>query len=164
MPVPAHMWLSGNNQGPIAGGDGVSDIQGREDSVLVQAVDHDVHIPRDPQTGLPVGKRVHGPLKVTKSYDKASPKCYQALCSGEQFNDVTIKYYRINPQGMEEHYFTIALRDAILVDIRNWVPNALDPNLSQFKHMEDYSFTYRNIRWVWEVDGIESEDDWTRPR
>jgi type VI protein secretion system component Hcp len=30
--------------------------------------------------------------------------------------------------------------------------------------MEDVSFTYRRIAWTWEIDGIESEDDWQRPR
>ena len=164
MPMPAHLWVTGVTQGPIAGGDGVSDIQGREDSILIQAVDHDIAIPRDPQTGLPTGKRVHHPLKVTKFYDKSSPKIYQALCSGEQMSDVTLKFYRISPQGMEEHYFTIKLMDAIIVDVRNWVPECLDPALEHFKHMEDVSFTYRRITWTWMIDGIEAEDDWQRPR
>jgi len=164
MPMPAHLWLTGMKQGLMAGGDGVSDIVGRENSILVQAVDHDIEIPRDPQTGLPTGKRIHHPLKITKSYDKSSPKIYQALCSGERMSDVTFKFFRISPQGMEEHYFTIKLKDAIIVDVRNWVPVCLDPAHEFYRHMEDVSFTYRNISWTWVVDGIEAEDDWTRPK
>ena len=164
MPMPFHMWLTGMNQGPIEGGDGVSDIQGREGSVLCQALDHSIAIPRDPQTGLPTGKRVHHPLKITKTYDRASPKLYQALCSGERMSEVIFKFFRINPQGMEEHYYTIMLRDAILVDMRNWVPECLDPNLEHFRHMEDCSFTYKNIIWRWEEGGIETEDNWAIPR
>ena len=44
--------------------------------------------------------------QVTKSYDKASPLLYQALCSGEQMTDVTIKYFRINPQGIQGVFTT----------------------------------------------------------
>lgn len=163
MPMPFHMWCTGMNQGPIEGGDGVSDIQGREGSVLCQALDHNVAIPRDPQTGLPTGKRVHHPLKITKVYDQSSPKLYQALCTGERFSDVTFKFFRISPQGNEEHYFTITLRDAIIVDIRNWIPECLDPNLEHFRHMEDVSYTYKNIIWRWEENGVEAEDNWATP-
>ena len=59
-------------------------MQGREDTILVQAVDHSIAIPRDTQTGLPTGKRVHHPMKITKMYDKSSPKLYQALVTGER--------------------------------------------------------------------------------
>jgi type VI secretion system secreted protein Hcp len=165
MPFPFHVWVEGETQGKIAGGDGgISDIQGREDSILGQALDHSVHIPRDPQTGLPTGKRVHQPLKFTKYYDKASPLLYQALCSGEQLSNVEFKFFRISPKGMEEHYFTIKLTNAIVVDIRSWVPQCLDPAMGYLKHMEDVSFTYRRIWWTWVLDGIESEDNWQTPK
>lgn len=165
MPFPFHLWLTGKTQGAINGGDGgVSDIQGRENSILCQALDHNVDIPRDPQTGLPTGKRIHQPFKITKYFDTASPKLYQALCSGEQMTDVTTKFFRISPKGIEEHYFTIKLIDAIIVDIHAWVPECLDPGLGYLKHMEDISFTYRSIHWTWELTGIESEDSWVTPR
>jgi len=61
-----------------------------------------------------------------KFYDKSSPLLYQALCTGEHFKDVTLKWYRIASTGQEEHYFTTLLEDAILVAIRPFMPNALD--------------------------------------
>jgi type VI secretion system secreted protein Hcp len=76
MPMPCHLTLEGENQGAI---EGSCDMEGREATILVYAFDHDVHIPRDPQSGLPSGKRIHGPISVTKEFDKASPKLYQAL-------------------------------------------------------------------------------------
>ena len=160
MPMPAHMELTGENQGKI---DGSCDMQGREDTILIQAMNHNVRIPRDPQTGLAIGKRIHEALTVTKVYDKSSPKLYQALCTGEHFSEVVIKWYRIDPTGKEEHYFTHALEDAILVDIKPWTPNCLDPNTESFSHMEDLSFTYRKIKWTFEDGGIEAEDDWKVP-
>jgi type VI secretion system secreted protein Hcp len=80
MPMPAHMTLDGENQGTI---EGSCEMQGREGTILVQAFNHEIYIPRDPQSGLSTGKRVHGALSVVKIFDKASPKMYQALCTGE---------------------------------------------------------------------------------
>ena len=160
MPMPLHMEVEGKNQGPI---EGSCEMQGREGTILLQALKHTVDMPRSPQTGLPTGKRQHGPLTVTKEVDKSTPKLYQALCAGEQLT-VTIKWYRIDPTGTEEHYFTTKLEDAIITEITAWMPNALDQSKASFKHMEDVSFTYRKIIWTWEPDGIESEDDWMVPR
>jgi type VI secretion system secreted protein Hcp len=162
MPMPFHMTLTGNTQGAIA--QGCCTMQGREDTILCQALDHEVYIPRDTQTGLPTGKRVHNPLTLTKVFDKATPKLFQALTTGERMSDVTMKYYRINPSGNEEHYFTIKLEDAILVSIKPWVPNALDQAREKFTHMEDISFTYTKIIWTWEVDGVEAQDSWQVPK
>jgi len=161
MPMPAHMELTGNNQGKI---DGSCTQQGRENTIIIQAMNHNVRIPRDPQTGLPTGKRSHEALTITKTYDKSSPKLYQALCTGERFSEVVIKWYRIDPTGAEEHYFTHRLEDAIIVDIRPWMPNCLDPATESFSHMEEVSYTYSKIRWTWEPDGIEADDDWEVPK
>lgn len=161
MPMPAHMTLMGENQGKI---DGSCEMQGREDTILIEAFDHEVRIPRDPQTGLSTGKRIHNALSVVKVFDKASPKLYQALCTGEHMKDVTLKWYRIDATGQEEHYFTHVLEDAIIVSIKPWMPNCLDPQTESYTHMEEVMFTYKKIRWTWEIDGIESEDSWVVPK
>jgi type VI secretion system secreted protein Hcp len=161
MPMPAHMTLVGVNQGEIKGS---CMQQGREDTILIEGFEHVVRIPKDPHTGLPTGKRVHEPFTVIKIFDKSSPKLYQALCTGEHLEQVVIKWYRIDPTGAEEHYFTHTLEKAIIVDIKAWMPNCLDPVKESYTHMENVSFTYEKIRFTWEVDGIESEDSWQIPR
>jgi type VI secretion system secreted protein Hcp len=162
MPTPFHMSLNGEKQGLISQGCG--DMKGREDTILCQALNHEVSIPRDPQTGLPTGKRKHSALTVTKVYDKSSPKLYQALCTGEQMRDVTLKFYRIDPAGTEQHYFTVKLDTAIVVSMRPWIANCLDPAKESFTHMEDVSFTYRKVIWTWVPDGVEFQDDWKEPK
>lgn len=161
MPMPAHMTLEGEAQGTI---EGSCEMSGREGTILVEAFEHTVRIPRDPQSGLSTGKRVHEAMKVVKVYDKSSPKLYQALCQGEHMKNVTIKWYRIDPSGQEQHYFTHTLEDAIIVSIHPWMPNCLDATTESFTHMEDVMFTYKKIRWTWEIDGIESEDSWLAPK
>ncbi len=160
MPMPFHMTVEGQNQGTI---EGSCDQQGREGTVLCQALEHEIKIPRDPQSGLPVGKRVHNPLTITATMEKSTPALAQALTSGERLT-VELKFYRIDPTGVEEHYYTIKLEEAITVAMRSWIPNCLDPVKESFSHMVDLSFTYTKIIWTWVVDGIETEDSWLVPR
>ncbi|MBI3871719.1 MAG: Hcp family type VI secretion system effector [candidate division Zixibacteria bacterium] len=157
MPMPFYQTLEGYDQGKI---EGSCDQSGREGTILCQALVHDVSIPRDPQTGQPSGQRVHSALTITKVFDKASPKLYQALTRGERMKTVEMKWYRIDNTGTEQHYFTIKLEDAIIVSMHPSIPNCLDPRFASYGHMEDVGFTYRKIIWTWEPDGIESEDDW----
>jgi len=155
------MTLTGENQGDILGS---CTMAGREDSILIEGFKHEIVIPRDPQTGLPTGKRRHEPMTVTKFFDKSSPLLYQALCTGEQMKDVTLKWYRIAATGKEEHYFTTVLEDAIIVSIRPFMPNALDKETEQYGHMEEVSFTYRRINWTFEEGGLSATDDWNVPK
>ncbi len=161
MALPAYLTLTGEKQGAIKGS---CTQKGRENTILVQAVEHDVSIPRDPQTGLATGKRVHHPLTIVKAIDKSSPLLYMALTTGEHLKSVELKWYQINEKGQEENYFITALEDAIIVSMKSWKKNTLDPAFSHLGDMEDVSFTYRKIMWRWVKDGIESEDDWSTPR
>ena len=133
MPMPAHVVIEGEKQGNI---EGTCDMKGREGTILVFAMNQDIHIPRDPQSGLPSGKRIHGPLSLVKEFDKASPKLYQALCTGEHLT-VTIKWYRMDPAGQEEHYFTHTLEHAIVVAIKPYMPIAFVAENEPYRHMEE---------------------------
>ncbi|MDX1300698.1 Hcp family type VI secretion system effector, partial [Photobacterium sp.] len=105
MPTPAYMRIEGEKQGLITAGtfteDSVGNIfqEGHEDEVLVEAFEHQVVLPRDPQSGQPTGQRVHKPVKITKVFDKCSPLIYNALTSGERLPKVEIKWYRTSATG-----------------------------------------------------------------
>ncbi len=162
MPMPAHMEITGNKQGAILGS---CEMEGREETMLVYDMDHTIHIPRDPQSGLPSGKRIHGPLKVVKEFDKASPKIHQALVSGEKLESVIINWYRINPMGEEENYYRHTLETAIIVSARKYMPMAFISKNEPYRHMEEVLFTYDKIKWEWIVGGsVESEDSWKVPK
>jgi type VI secretion system secreted protein Hcp len=161
MAMPAHLTLEGEKQGKI---EGSCDMQGRVGTILVYGMNHSVTIPRSPTDGLATGKRVHGPLSIVKEYDKSSPKLYQALCTGEHLKEVTIKWYRITKQGTEEHYFTHALEDAIVVSVAPFMPTTLLSENDPYRHMEQVAFTYKKIKWTWEPNGIEAEDSWAVPK
>jgi type VI secretion system secreted protein Hcp len=170
MPTPAYMSIEGTNQGLITAGafteDSVGNIyvEGHEDEFIVQAFNHEVIIPRDPQSGQPTGQRVHQPLTVTKVFDKSSPLLYQALTSGERLTNAEIKWYRTSSLGTQENYFTMRLQDAVIVGIRSYMPNCQDPSMSSFTHLEEISFTYRMIEWEHNVAGTAGSDDWRAPK
>jgi type VI secretion system secreted protein Hcp len=165
MANPIYIWFNGVTQGPIEGFGswaGEDDQTGREGSSLVQSLTHQVTIPRDPQSGMASGRRVHHPLQITKRIDKASPKLYRALVTGERLSEVIIKWYRITQSGGggQEHYFTTKLEEAVITDIKVWFPLTMDPTKRDCSHLEDVSMTYRKIVWTWVDGGIECEDDW----
>lgn len=156
MPMPGNLTLVGKEQGPI---EGSCDIEGREETILVQSFKHVVDLPSNEQ-GLPSGRRVHRPLMITKEVDKSTPKLYQALCTGEPMSEATLRWYRMDGTGEEQQYFTVMLQNAMLVKIESWVPDVLDKQNAQYGNMENLWFTYEVIRWTWEEDGIEYEEHW----
>ena len=100
MPTPAYMSITGERQGLITASNftepSVGNIyqEGHENETLIQAFEHKILLPRDPQSGQPTGQRVHTPMKVTKVMDKCSPLLYRALTSGERLPKVEMKFYR----------------------------------------------------------------------
>jgi len=170
MPTPAYMSIEGENQGNITEGANSMDSMGNryqeehENEITVQAFNHQILIPRDPQSGQPSGQRVHEALVITKIFDKSSPKLFAALTSGERLPKVVLKWYRTSMTGQQEHYFTHELEDAMIVDIKTYMPNAQDPSMAHFTHMEDVALTYRKIVWTHEVAGVSGADDWRAPK
>ncbi len=119
MALTGYLKVVGKNQGEI---NGDCKQSGRENLIVVYGVEHNIEIPRDPHTGLPTGQRIHKPLIITKHVDQASPKLNQACTSGEQLSEVTLQFYRINEKGQEEHYYTIKLENAIIVNMKCYKP------------------------------------------
>lgn len=158
--LPSNMWIEGANQGAI---EGSSQTNGREGSIDVYAFGHSLTIPTD-TSGSPTGQRVHKPFKILKTFDKSSPKLYQALITGERLNTVEIRFYRIDSTGREENYFTILLENAIITNISPSMPTTLLQANETYRHMETVSFNYQKITWKWLPDGIETQDSWVMPR
>ena len=70
MALAAYLTIVAERQGPIHGS---VTQRGRENKILVIAVQHEIVAPRDPQSGIPTGKRMHKPFNVTKELDRSSP-------------------------------------------------------------------------------------------
>lgn len=160
MPMLTHLRLTVDGT-EIVGG---CEMTEREGTMLIYQLDHKIHIPRDPQTGLATGKRIHSPLKIVKEIDQASPLIYQALVQGKKV-EAELLFYRVSPagDGTEEHYFTIKIENGIVVEVKPYYPMAFLKENEPYRHMEEVSFTYSKITWTHHAEGTESEDDWLAP-
>ncbi len=165
MPVPAYMTIEGDRQGSITTGAGNGDSiggksrEGHEDEIMVQGYEHQIIQPTDVQSGAPTGKRMHKEVRILKQFDGSSPLLLNALTTGEQLKG-TIKWFRISPQGDEQHYYTVEIDGAVCTSIEPHMPNCLDENNKFQEHMEWVSFRYRKIHWRHDIMGKEGEDDW----
>jgi len=168
MPTPAYMSIEGKTQGNISSGASTAESigntwqEGHEDEIMIQAFDHNILIPTNPQNGQPSGPRRHEKLTVVKNFDKTSPLLYNALTSGEAL-DCEIKWYRTSMEGTPEHYFTMKLTDAVIVDIKACMAHCQDAATERFGHEEQVALNYRKIEWRHEVAGTAGEDDWRKP-
>jgi type VI secretion system secreted protein Hcp len=82
------------------------------------------------------------------------------LCSGERLSEAKLDWYRLDGTGDESLYFTVLMQNAQIVKIESWVPDALDKANAVYGYMENVWFTYEMIRWTWQEDGIEYEENW----
>lgn len=154
--LSSYMRVTGAVQGEIQGG---VITRGREGSIEVISLEHQIISPRDPATGQATGKRQHGTVKITKELDKSSPLLHQAMSTNEKLTNVTIQFWRANPAtGQEIQHYTVTLINASVSSIRLWKPNTKDPAAVSFPDMEEIQFTYQQIIWTWVDGGITSED------
>ena len=114
MAIPAYLWLKDDGGADIKGS---VDVQGREGSIEVVALDHDVYIPTDNNTGKLTGTRTHKPFTFTKEIDASSPYLYKAVTTGQTLKTAEFKFYRINDAGQEVEYFNITLDNVKLVRV-----------------------------------------------
>src|SRR5689334_24747810 len=90
MALNGYLRLKGQTHGEIKG----SVIQkGREDSIMVIAVSHNITSPRDAASGLPTGKRMHRPFVITKEVDKSSPLLYSLLTKNENIPTFELQFW-----------------------------------------------------------------------
>ncbi|ATN13024.1 type VI secretion system tube protein Hcp [Pseudomonas sp. FDAARGOS_380] len=169
MPTPAYISIHGKNQGHISKGAFTADsvgnvyVEGHEDEILAQAIDHTICTPTDPQSGQPAGQRVHKPLIFTSALNKASPMLYQALATGETLPTVEVKWFRTCGEGKQQHFFTTKLEDATVVEIETVLPHAQDSSNANYTQLIRTSLAYRKISWIHVVAGTEASDDWRKP-
>lgn len=119
MAIPAYLWLKDDGGADIKGS---VDVQGREGSIEVVALDHDVYIPTDNNTGKLTGTRTHKPFTFTKEIDASSPYLYKAVTTGQTLKTAEFKFYRINDAGQEVEYFNITLDNVKLVRVAPLIP------------------------------------------
>jgi type VI secretion system secreted protein Hcp len=165
MALNAYLKLKGQTQGDIKGS---VTQKGREDSIMVIAVQHEVVSPRDAASGLPTGKRQHKPFVITKELDKSSPLLYNVLVNNENITEWELQFWTpqikaVSGAGTEVNHYKIKLTNASIAGIHFIMENNKHPDLMKFAEYEEVSFCYQKIEWTWVDGGITSTDDWESP-
>ena len=137
---------------------------GLEDYTEVNGYNHEVSSPFDPQTGLPTGKRQHRPFKIVKEISRSSVDFMDAWVKGKTLKQAELKLYRAGQTGVEVNYYTYRFVGLRVVSVRDWMPNNNDSTVANFPHMQEISFTYDTIEWVYVQGNIVVSDSWTTAR
>jgi len=157
MPTPAYMWMKDNAGKPV---NGSVDVAGREKSVEILEFEHEVRIPTDPDTGKLTGTRKHESIRLLKAIDASSPYLYKAVCEGQTYKEVIVKWYRINDAGVETEYFSHKLEDVKICSVRPIMHNVKDPTKEKFEHMEEVKLRYQKITWTYADGNLQASDAW----
>lgn len=160
MALAVHLFMKAN--GTDIEGDSTITSMGRANSIECVAYTDHVATQRRAERGLSTGRRVHDPIVVTKRIDRSTPLLLKALCQNEVI-EADFKFYRPSPSGdgSTEHFQTVEIREARIVDIRREVQNILDPSLQLFPTLESVSFMFSSIEVRYEPDGVSHQDVWT---
>ena len=160
MALNAYLRLKGQKQGEIKGS---VTQKGRENSIMVIAVSHEIMSPRDPASGLPTGKRMHKPFVITKELDKSSPLLYNVLTNNENVTEWELQHWQPSSTGAEKQHYTVRLTNANIASIHFRMLNNKNPDLMKYAEFEEVAFTYQKIEWTWMEGGITALDDWESP-
>lgn len=152
--------LKGQKQGQIKG---ETQKKGFEDRIYVVNWEHAIMSPRDPASGLPTGKRMHGPFRIRAAIGKHSPLLANVLVNNENVTEWELQCFiaerkqATGAQSRMVNYFTIKLTNANIASIQ-WSGGWFEGN-----PLEDIWFTYQKIEWTIVAGGITAMDDWEAP-
>lgn len=150
------MNVKAQKQGDIDGG-APKTIKGAEKAFQLLYFQEAIISPRDPQSGLPTGQRMHLGVEVVGRNCKGIPGLWTALTQNENLTDVKISFWSQHGAGAgvtQKVYYTVELKDA---------------NLATLDHMTSETdgtlffrarFTYQKITWTWVDGGLTASDDW----
>ena len=88
----------------------------------------------------------HSDFKILKLLDKASPKLYEACCTGKHLKDVTIEVCRAG--GDKVKYMEIKLEQVIVSSVKT---TSATPDMEKDERFpaEEITFNYGKIKWTY---------------
>jgi type VI secretion system secreted protein Hcp len=88
----------------------------------------------------------HADFRVTKLLDRASPKLYEACCTGKHLKDVTIEVCRAG--GDKVKYMEIKLEQVIVSGVRT-ASHTAGTSADEDFPTEEIAFNYGKIKWTY---------------
>lgn len=156
MALNAHLTLVGQIQGPIRGS---ANQSGREETIIVRAVDHQVNAVLD-ANGLPAGARKHQPIVLSVTADRAAPLIQQALTTNETMTTFRLDFYQTSTAGPEQRHYRITLTGARVIGMKLEMLNNAYSDLASVPMQYKVAFAYASIEWEHTLASIVSTDSW----
>ena len=157
MAIPVYLWLTNDGGSAIKGS---VDMQGRQGSIEVLALDHNVSIPTDNNTGKLTGTRIHSPFTFTKEVDAASVYLFKAVTSGQTLQSAEFKWYSINTAGQEVESYSALLEQVKVVNVASKMHDIKDPTKEKHNHLEEVELRYEKITWSFKDGNLNHSDAW----
>lgn len=153
IPTSIAMKIKAQNQGDIKG-----DLTqtGREGSIKVISVNHEITSTIDATTGLPTGKKQHKPLVILKELDRSTINLYNSLLTSEMLLSVELKFWAQAQTGAEVNFFSTSLMNAKVVFISQITSQEI--NLTQH---EEVRLVYQKIEWKNLNTNTVTQGDWS---
>lgn len=139
--------------------DGSVMIAGHEQKIEVYSVYHDVSSPVATSTGLPTGKRMHGPLSIVKAIDLASAPMLGMWVQNKVSSKFALEFYRPVGTGEEQLYWAVELENARIIGIRTEMLNNKYPENMKHQAYERVTFAYSQITWTYVDGGLVASDN-----
>ena len=148
------MTIEGSKSGIIKG-DVVK--RGHEGKIAGLAFDYEVMIAQSRSgSGQATGKRQHSPITITKRWDVATPRLFQASVTGERLKSVLIEFEGADRKtGKKLIYHTVKLTNASITDIFQYA----DADTGE---LEDVSFVFQKIEIENKISKTVAADDITK--
>lgn len=152
-----HLFLKSN--GVAIQGDSTKTSLGRENSIECLYFRDAVRTARDAGSGMATGRRTYEPIVFRKRIDKSTPLLAKALCNNEVIEGV-FRFYRPNPSGQTEMFFTIELKGGRVAGIQRTSPDTIQPASASEPPTEEVSFVFHTITWTYTNGGVSHSDTW----
>lgn len=158
MAIPVYLWLKDDGGADLKGS---VDVQGREGSIEVLALDHGVSIPTDNNTGKLTGTRVHTPFMFTKEVDAATVYLFKAVALGQTLKSAEFKWYSIDGAGQEVESYSALLENVKVVNVTSKMHDIKDPAKEKHNHLDEVELRYEKITWLFKDGNIQHSDSWS---
>jgi type VI secretion system secreted protein Hcp len=157
MAIPVYLWLKDDGGRNITGS---VDVNGREGSIEMFEVLHELYIPTDNNTGKLTGTRIHTPFMFTKEIDYSSPYFYKAATTGQTLKSAEFKWYKINDAGQEVEFFNTKLEHVKVVQVTSMMHDIKNTSKEKHCHLEQIELRYEKITWNYKDGNIAHSDSW----
>jgi type VI secretion system Hcp family effector len=142
-PLPEfYFMVTGTKQGKLKG---ESTRAKWAEHLVGMGLDFEAKTPTAAARTVATGKTQYQPLAITRRVGVASPQLFQALATNEILATVALKFVALSAEGAEEVYYTITLKNAMVVALSQFLgpPDGAWP--LPLGLMETVSLRYQSI-------------------